>query len=1047
MRVEGFRIGLGLRFLLACGLIVAAAGFGRAERLPLKIYTTADGLVSNRISRIVRDSRGYLWFCTENGLSRFDGVSFTNYTTEQGLPDNGVDDLLETRDGTYWVATGKGLCRYNPKGLALLSSQLSPRSEPMFAVYHPDGDQITWAIKSLYEDRSGTLWCGTWRGLYRLERVGVEVKFHYVEMGMPAGESQRHVVRNMLEDRRGALWLATDCGLYRRLPDGRADRFTRAQGLTGEHVLGLIEDRQGNLWAGVRFGGLVRLVSEPDSTRPIVARQYALRDGLGCVKVTSLFESSDGRFWIGTDCGLDELREPDGKTRQTIKSRVSILDLSDPRIWSLCEDRQGNLWMGTAEGAAKLARGGFTTYTDADGLGSRKMCLITETRGGELCVYSRSPRHSFINRLEAKERKSFVAIKPNLPMLEDPSDCVFYMQDRESTWWAATPDHVFRYPKASRIEDLERLRPEYFYPRIGVKATQQIFSLYEDRRGDIWISTRGAEGLLRWERRTRTFHAYPETRGRPPAGSYAEDAAGNLWIAFAESGIARYENTRFRFFMEADGLPAGIIGRLYADSRGRLWASSSRGGLARIDDTSADIPHVVAYTTAEGLSSNNVISIVEDRFGRLYIGTDHGLDRLDPATNRIKHFTSAAGLAGDVVDFGYRDRHGALWFSTDTGLSKLIPELDEPEPPSVLINRVQISGRPQEVSELGEMSIGGLQLGRSQNSIQIDFVGLALGTGDKLRYQYRLEGADADWQSPTTQRSVSYANMAPGPYRFLVRAVNGEGVVSESPATLEFTILSPVWGSWWFVMFATLVFVVAAYADYQRRRNRRLELERVRARIAADLHDDVGANLTRIAILSEVANHQLGHEKQPAHGTLSSIANISRESVASMRDIVWAINPKRDRLFDLTRRMRSFASDIFTHRQIQFRFRGPQRDRELRLGPEVRRDVFLIFKEAVNNIVRHSECAHAAIELRVEGHLLELNVIDDGKGIDVTASNEGQGLASMRRRAESFGGKLEIDSSNGRGTTVRLSVPLAGRLVRAASMRGKPRKGEVKKPA
>lgn len=1047
MRVEGFKIGLGLRLLLACGLIMAAAGFGRCERLPLKTYTTADGLVSNRISRIVRDSRGYLWFCTENGLSRFDGVAFTNYTTEQGLPDNGVDDLVETRDGTYWMATGKGLCRYNPKGLASPGSQRLPGTEPMFVVYHPDGDQITWAIKSLYEDRSGTLWCGTWRGLYRLERIGNEVRFHYVEMGMPAAESQRHVVRNILEDRRGALWLATDCGLFRRSLDGRVDRFTRSHGLTGEHILGLLEDRRGNLWAGVRFGGLVRLVSEPDANRPIVARQYSLRDGLGCAKVTSLFESSDGRFWIGTDCGVDELREVDGKTSQTIKGRLSSMDLSDPRIWSICEDHQGNLWMGTAEGAAKLARVGFTTYTDADGLGSRKMCLITETRGGELCVYSRSPQHSFINRLEGKEGKSFVAIKPNLPTLEDPSDCVFYLPDSEGTWWAATPGQVFRYPKANRMEDLERLRPEYFYPGIGVKATEQIFSLYEDRRGDIWISTRGAEGLLRWERRTRTFHSYPETRGRPPAGSYAEDAAGNLWIAFAEAGIARYENNRFRFFTAADGLPVGVIGRLCADSRGRLWASSSRGGLARIDDTSADNLHVIAYTTAEGLSSNNVVSIVEDQFGRLYIGTDHGLDRLDPSTNRIKHFTSASGLAGDVVDFGYRDRHGALWFSTDTGLSRLVPELDQPEPQPVLINRVQISGRPQTISELGEMNIGGLELGRGQNDIQIDFVGPALGTSDKLRYQYQLEGSDAGWQPPTTQRSVSYSNLAPGPYRFLVRAVNGEGVVSESPATLEFTILAPVWRRWWFVLFATLTFAIAAYANYHRKRARRLELERVRTRIASDLHDDIGANLTKIAILSEVASHQLRHEKQSAHGTLSSIANISRESVASMRDIVWAINPKRDRLFDLARRMRSFASDIFTHRQIHFHFRGPQHDRELRLGPEVRRDVFLIFKEAVNNIVRHSECKHAAIELNVEGHLLALNVIDDGKGIDVTASDGGQGLASMRRRAESFGGKLEIDSSNGRGTTVRLSVPLAGRLVRTASLRGKHRKGGIKNPA
>lgn len=272
----------------ALGFLLVASGSVSAEQLPIKFYTTADGLVSNRISRVVRDSRGYLWFCTENGLSRFDGVSFTNYTIEQGLPDNEVDDLLETRDGEYWVATGKGLCRYNPKGLTSSNPKQFPGALPMFGVYRPEGDPMAAAIKSLYEDRSGSVWCGTWRGLYRLERIGREVRFHYVEMGMPPEEPQKHTVRNILEDRRGALWITTDCGLYRRLPDGRVDRFTRSHGLSSERLLGLLEDRQGNLWVGVRSGGLAQLVAEPDPRRTIVARQFGVKDGLECVQIAAL---------------------------------------------------------------------------------------------------------------------------------------------------------------------------------------------------------------------------------------------------------------------------------------------------------------------------------------------------------------------------------------------------------------------------------------------------------------------------------------------------------------------------------------------------------------------------------------------------------------------------------------------------------------------------------------------------------------------------------------------------------------------------------------
>ncbi|HEV2665309.1 MAG TPA: two-component regulator propeller domain-containing protein, partial [Blastocatellia bacterium] len=295
------------QFVTLAFWLVGLSPFVAAQQLPLKVYTTADGLASNRISRIVRDSRGYLWFCTENGLSRFDGSRFTNYTVEQGLPYDEVNDLLETRSGDYWIATGNGLCLFNPKGLPLPNGQASTRSNPMFVVYHPGGNRMASNIKALYEDRSGAVWVGTWRGLYRLEQAGGKVKFHYIELGMPASEPQAHVVRNILEDRQGALWLTTDSGLYRRSSDGTVDRFTMNHGFSSERLLGLIEDRQGRLWVGDRYGGLCLLVSNPVANNPVVARKYATKDGLGCVWVGALYEATDGRFWIGADCGLAEL--------------------------------------------------------------------------------------------------------------------------------------------------------------------------------------------------------------------------------------------------------------------------------------------------------------------------------------------------------------------------------------------------------------------------------------------------------------------------------------------------------------------------------------------------------------------------------------------------------------------------------------------------------------------------------------------------------------------------------------------------------------------
>jgi ligand-binding sensor domain-containing protein/two-component sensor histidine kinase len=1021
------------QFVTLAFWLVGLAPLVAAQQLPLKSYTTADGLVSNRISRIVRDSRGYLWFCTENGLSRFDGSRFTNYAVEQGLPDDEINDLLETRGSVYWIATGNGLVRYNPKGLPLPIGQVSPRSDPMFVVYRLGGDRMASHIRSLYEDRSGAIWVGSWRGLYRLEQAGDQVKFHYVELGTPASELPNQIVRNILEDRRGALWLTTDSGLYRRRPDGTVDRFTRSHGFSSERLLGLIEDRQGRLWVGDRYGGLCLLVTSPNPSNPVVARQYAVKDGLGCDRIASLYQATDGRFWVGADCGLAELLPNVGSGSRRISTALSGEKLTDPRVWSLAEDSHGNLWVGTAHGAIKVARGGFTTYTEADGLGSRDICRLTETRSGEFCVYTKGDRQAFINRFDGKR---FIATKLNLPSQVRPDECWYCLQDREGRWWIAPTGRLMRFPKVLRVDDLGRLRPEVFYPDIAARSRGQVWSIYEDRRGDLWISTTDRLRLLRWNRREAVVHAYSEAEVLPPTGNaatvYAEDRAGNLWLGFGSGELVRYANDRFEPFTSVDQLAAGTIEGLLVDSKQRLWIGFSHGGLVRIDDPAAERPIPITYTVADRLSSNRVRSIVEDNWGRLYIGTDHGLDRLDPATGRVRHFTTADGLANNQVKSSFRDSQGALWFGTHTGLSRLIPEPDPPQsPPAVLINRLQISGSPYPVSDLGEAAVSDLELARSQSNIQIEFAGIAFGAGERLRYQHKLEGADQDWSPLTEQREVNFANLAPGRYRFLVRAVNAAGVMSETPASFSFTILSPVWQRWWFLALAATTVGLAGYTVYRYRLAQLLKLERMRTRIATDLHDDIGSSLSQIAVLSEVSRQRLGKQENDVGESLAQIANTSRDLVDSMSDIVWAINPRRDRLSDLVQRMREFAGDVFTAREIEFNFRAPAAGLELRLDADLRRQLYLIFKEAVNNAARHSRCTQAEIEFEVAQDRLLLCVRDNGRGFgpdsDVAISRNGNGLASMRERAQALGGEIKIISQPEQGTAVKLNLPLSPR--------------------
>ena len=418
-----------------------------------------------------------------------------------------------------------------------------------------------------------------------------------------------------------------------------------------------------------------------------------------------------------------------------------------------------------------------------------------------------------------------------------------------------------------------------------------------------------------------------------------------------------------------------------------------------------------------------MLAVTEDNYGRIYVGTGQGLDRLDPVTGRIKHYTTADGLIAGEIKAAFCARDGWLWIGTTEGLSRFMPEPEkESPPPPVLLTALRVAGAPQQVSALGESEVHLPDLAASASQLQIDFVGLGFAPGESLRYQYMLEGAERGWSAPTAQRTVNYARLAAGRYRFLVRAINADGKASDKPAVVMFRVLPPVWMRWWFITLLAIAVAGAVYAIYRYRVARLLEVANMRTRIATDLHDDIGANLTRISILSEVAKQQFGNGKDGSGNPLSSIAEIARESVASMSDIVWAIDPQHDTLRDLVRKMRQHADEVFTLRDIDLEFNAPEQD--LKLGVNLRRDLLLIFKEAVSNAARHSNCTRVIIDFSANRDELSLRISDNGRGFDQTSESAGHGLISMQRRAQKLGGSYEIDSPKHRGTTINLRIPL-----------------------
>ncbi len=988
--------------LCVCALTPAA----QASVLPLRTFTTADGLPSNRVSRIVRDPRGFLWFCTRDGLSRFDGSRFVNFGIEQGLP-LGADDLVITQSGDYWVATGDGVARFDTSG-----------GRQLFTVYRPAEKDAHW-ITALADDGMGGLWCATAKGLYRLRRsVNARQEnawtFALVDIGLHGTTWDDNFVTTLLRDRSGTIWAGGYNGLYQLLPDGTWKQRSVNAGLPHPHVTSLLQSRDGKLWVGTWHG--LCLLSPNGSTKQEVESTYDAESGLNGNVIKALLESSDGTLWVGTNTALNKCTRSGGLKIEKITKADGLME---SEINDVAEDSAGNLWIASS-GVTEMIRGGFVRYGTEDGLDSTRITSLFEDRLGRFCATSRDAAGRM--HVNCFDGKCFHAVLPNVPRRVKDwgwGGNQLCFQDQTGNWWVPTGRDLFRFPASAGTLGL-RGHPEAIYRRGNALHGEGMFRVFEDSNGDVWLS--GSNRLTVWRRAQSRLQSLSSDDGLPAdflAWAFAEDRAKNLWVGF-DGRLGRIRKGRFEMIDIPKG--AGTIRSFYCDQGGRLWAGCSRGVL-RIDEPGAQAPKGVLYSTAEGLASNDVEGITQDSAGRIYAGTGRGVDSFYPSLSlRVNHYTKADGLVEGSPMMAFRDRNGALWFGNDLGLMRLTPAPDErASAPVVIISEFKIRGIPHALSALGETELKGLELAADQNQLEIGFVGLEFRAGKKLSYQYRLEGGGEGWAAPTNEGAVTYASLSPGDYRFSVRAISSDGLMSERPATLALTIMPAIWQRQWVRGILLLMMGGILYALYRYRVEQLLAVERVRSRIAADLHDDIGSTLSQISILSEVASREI---KEQRVDSLQEIANLSRESVSSMSDIVWAINPEQDRLDQLVHRMRRFASDLSAGNGVQIRFSAPVEERNLQIGSDARRQIFLIFKESLRNAMRHSAGKHVNVSMGVKDGWLTLSIQDDGCGFDCNNAEMGHGLISIKQRACGLHGKVEILSTRAQGTTILVEIPL-----------------------
>jgi len=675
--------------------------------------------------------------------------------------------------------------------------------------------------------------------------------------------------------------------------------------------------------------------------------------------------------------------------------------LASDQVMAVCAARDGGMWVGTdGDGLDHIKDGQVRHYGLNEGLGNGHVWSVT--------------------------------------------------QDRQGTVWAGTWDGIYK------------LEGEKF---IGLSDGQtigwQAMATYEDTDGSLWIGQQAFGGITRLHQGERSVIKIPGTSATLDVRAIVRDHAGNLWVGTSEDGLFRLKDGEFTHFSRNDGLGSDTIWCLHVDAQGVLWVGTCRGGLSRWHDG-----RFVTWTTKNGLINNVICQIQEDDRGDLWLGSYGGIFRIDkrelsaaePAERiHCVGYTLEDGLPsvecqGGFQPSSYKSPDGRLWFPTTKGLVVVDPQKIgwNSRPPAVVIEDVITDGKPGSQSGgLNESEIGlptTMSIPPGNKRIEFQYTALSFSAPYGVHFKYRLEGLEKDWEDAGTRRAAVYSRLPPGDYHFHVIACNGDGVWNETGASLAVAALPFFWETKWFLVLNTLaglaiVISIARYSE-RRRMHRRLEaaereraVERERSRIAKDIHDDLGANLTEIVLLSEFAQETTATQAQVL-ADMQKISARARGLTRMMDEVVWAVNPKNDTLEKFVTYTCSHAEDYLQTAKIACRLEVPEFLPDVILTAEVRHNLFLTVKESLNNVVKHAAASEVRIQVVYEGGTLILTIRDNGRGFlkdsattngdNVSTGGQKDGLSNMRKRIESIGGRIEWETLPGSGACVKLTIALDG---------------------
>jgi ligand-binding sensor domain-containing protein/signal transduction histidine kinase len=929
------------------------------------------------IYAIAQDEEGYLWLGARTGLIRFDGTTFKKWSGSAPLPDDRVSAIRVARDGAMWLGFGTvgGVTRIF-RGQV---TNFSPR----------DGLTVG-DVNELIEDQDGVIWAATYGGLSRF------VQGHWETVsgadGLPA-----EAVYSVLNDSAGNLWVGTTLGVYRRAAGEQKFELN-----TAAVALGFAEDASGTIWRSDREKGVVVLSAGHEARLSSTAR----RSSPGRYVV---YDQS-GSLWVsGRGSGVWRFKYPTAGAEPSVERLSRREGLLSTEIRCLFEDRHGTLWIGSRTGLTRLQE------SNVHAMLTNEDVLISAVQGGNDGSVWIATSNGLRRRQGGSERLYGTA--DGLP-----SESVTALhKDASGTIWVATG------------QGIARLVGDRFVP-ISVPDRQplrSVRSLASDHLGVLWICDQ-QRGLFQWKdgKLTEVDETLTEQGG---AHVVYADAADRVWVGLWTTGIAVFDKGKLDFYTVQHGLPSGTVNDVYQDRSGSIWVATT-GGLARFDDGR------FTTFTKHGFPDFGISSILEDVQGYLWFGSRNGLLRISPAefeglsgnpNARLRYtfYGTEEGIPGTLsrpaMPNSTRQSDGTLWFVTSVGLAIVDPTKLHDHSPSApaRIEDVIADGSPVSVT-------AGLELPPRPSRIQINYSILSLAAVGKVRFRYKLENFESDWEDAGERRQASYTNLPPGSYRFRVVASNSKGDWSEDGDVLAFSIMPAFYQTRTFDALVVAALGLVTWGMWQfrlRSIQRRFDLVLAeRMRMGREIHDTLLQSLVGVALEFDDIWEQLDPSAVALRAQVQRIREQVEHYAREARRSIWNLRSPMLESHNLPAALRRFGEAAVAGTEIEFGLSviGTPRRAESRVEQELLR----VGQEALSNAVRHSGARQIIVEVSYHVNSVRLQVSDDGRGFDLSQVERDRsghwGVSSMRERAQHIGARFAIVTSSGHGTSIEMIAGL-----------------------